>query len=183
MKTAISIMVCALLLSFGLSIGEAQITREEGIKSIARVLDGQTDDFTFKSVGDELLLADIDGTFYQTNGPGEHEEESNPIEEPACEGGPAKYCLQVLNNTGEIICWATKPRMPGWQRDPALACVLPQTSIKEEYTLRVSLGDEQCGDNLYPFPDLTQVNFYLLNFSLRKLGKEGPLETAAGKKK
>jgi hypothetical protein len=186
MKTFLGIVVFFISVICVFNTSEAQITREEGIKSIARVLDGQTDDFTFKSSGNELLLADVDGTFYQSQGAGEHEEENIVPEPTPCEdGGPAKYCLQVLNSTtGEIICWATKPKQPGWQRDPALGCVLPTTLVKEEYKLRVSLADEACGDHVYPFPDAAQVNFYLLNYSLRKLAQEGPLDAAAaGKKK
>jgi hypothetical protein len=179
----IPVLVFAFLSLVMVNFGLAQITREEGTKSFARVLDGSTDDFTFKSAGEELLLVDIDGAFYQSSGAGEHEEELVGVPNPCDEGGPAKYCLQVLNSSGEIICWATKPRMPGWQRDPALGCVLPTTVMKEEYTLRVTLADEACGDTVYPFPDAAQINFYLLNFSLRKLAKEGSLEAAASSKK
>lgn len=54
--------------------------------------------------------------------------------------GPNDLCLQVVDETGEKICWAGRPIRPGWQRDPRLACHLEQEG---EYFLRVFRG--KCG--------------------------------------
>jgi hypothetical protein len=54
--------------------------------------------------------------------------------------GPNDLCLQVVDSSGEKVCWAGRPIRPGWQRDPRLACYLEQGG---NYELRVFRG--KCG--------------------------------------
>jgi hypothetical protein len=54
--------------------------------------------------------------------------------------GPNDLCLQVVDSSGAKVCWAGRPKRPGWQRDPRLACHLEQGG---DYFLRVFRG--KCG--------------------------------------
>lgn len=172
----------------------AQVDREDGVKSVARVLDGPAgaffDDFTFRSNHPQILFATIDGDLYQSAGRPAHEE-SNAIDQGGgCdeEGGPGGFCLQVLDANQNIICWADRPMRPGWQRDPRLACPLfPVGPAGERYTLRVSLrgeGEDPCGPGpagigLYPEPGPDEPEHpYLLDVSLRDIAPEGDLKPA-----
>ena len=81
-------------------------------------------------------------------------------------GDTADMCLQVINPDGQKICWAGRPSRPGWQRDPKLACPLPEGFEGEDFTLRVFKG--QCGnDNMDEVmePGETPV-VYLLNLNI-----------------
>lgn len=178
---------------------QAQVVREEGVKTIAGVLGGLEadayDDFTFDSAGDEVLVVSVDRAVYQP--PGGEADEDGAAAEPGggcggsggdcggddggCggEGGPVGLCLQVLDAGWRVLCWATRPTQPGWQRDPRLICSLPAVHGKpERYTVRVALGDELCSDLLYPDPEGDEPVPYLLSVSLRQVAPEGPLSRA-----
>lgn len=178
----------------------AQVVREEGAASIARVLDqspvstGQSelvDDFVLSSRGDQILFATLDATIYQSAGRGEEEHDGPESPAPAAEDGGScadegqtGFCLQVLDEAGDVLCWAERPRNPGWQRDPRLACVLPaERGRLRDYVLRVSLRDEDCGDLAYPYtaaePGEPEPSLhYLLNVSLRDIALEGRIHPA-----
>jgi len=66
-------------------------------------------------------------------------------------GGGGDLCLQVLDSDGNKLCWAGRPDRPGWQRDPRLACPIPEDYEKRVFTLRVFRG--KCGN-----PDMTAVS-------------------------
>lgn len=165
----------------------AQVVRESGVETVAGVLDdGETyDELSFSSSGGEILFASVDSQIYLTGSQDHHEEPapSAAAEEPGggCgedEGGPGRLCLQVVDSRLEVICWGTRPRMPGWQRDPRLVCVLPETDRPETYLLRVTWEDETCDDLAYPQPQAGLMVPYLLNVSLRRIAPEGALAPA-----
>lgn len=193
MKTRISILLIASVCLIG-QAAWAQVDREDGVKSVARVLDGPAgaffDDFTFRSNHPQILFATIDGDLYQTTGRGAHEESPGAEQGEECsdEGGPGGFCLQVLDASQNIICWADRPMRPGWQRDPRLACPLyPVNRAGERYTLRVSLrgeGENPCGPGpggagKYPDPGADEPEHpYLLDMSLRDIAPEGNIKPA-----
>lgn len=180
------VVVLGLLLA---APNSAQVVRETDVSSIGALLTGSYDDYTFKSSGGEILFADIDRAIYQIQGRGahDHEEEAEPHEpggeEGGCsDGGPSLLCLQVLNEFDELLCWADRPRNPGWQTDPRLACPIEAMGRSEKtYTLRVSMrseGENTCGDKVYPAPPAQGSIAYLLNVSLRRAAQDGSLTTA-----
>lgn len=167
----------------------AQVVREGDVSSVAGVLGGLEakayDDFAFTSGGGEVLFATVDLWIYQTMG-ATHEEH---LLEAAAEGeegggcgedeGGVGTCLQVLDEIDQVVCWATRPRMPGWQRDPRLVCVLPEVHGQPAaYRLRMALADEDCSDLVYPVPEAGDDVPYLLNVSLRRVAPSGPLAPA-----
>jgi hypothetical protein len=173
----------------------AEVVREDGVKSIAGVLiygSQETAEWTFKSAGGEILIADLDAEIYRTKA--EHEpavsadtggdcggeegggsgEEGGGCgdeggEEGGCggEGGPGLFYIEVWSGT-ERLCRADKPAPPpGWMRDPRMACVLPPTGSPVTYIVVVGLkehGEESEAGLLYPF---------LLNVSLRRIAPTG----------
>lgn len=168
----------------------AQVVRESDASSVAGVLGGSEaktyDEFTFISNGDEILYATVDAAIYQTQGATSHEAPGEelpamPGEEPGgCEDEEAVgLCLQVLDAYDEVVCWATRPRNPGWQRDPRLICLLPAVRGKPaSYRLRLALADDDCSDLLYPVPATGDNVPYLLNVSLRRVAGSGGLAPA-----
>ena len=168
----------------------AQVVREGGVESVAGSLGdaGEPyDEYTFKSAGGEILFASVDALVYVSGeeaGHGEEDVSAAAEEEPGggCgeEGGPARICLQVVDEQGQVLCWATRPKSPGWQRDPRLACALPGdgNGRPADYGLRVTLADESCGDTLYPVPGTGEPLPYLLNVSLRRVAPVGALAPA-----
>jgi len=96
-------------------------------------------------------------------------------------GGAGDFCLQVWNPVeGKKLCWAGRPERPGWQRDPRLACHIPEMAMAEEqdFTLRVFRG--QCGS-----PDMNSVTIeagtsiaYLLEVKLLNIAQDGSLKDA-----
>jgi len=190
MSTRIAFLLVVALALLPAIPGSAQVVRETDVSSVGAVLSGAYDDYTFKSGGGEILFADIDRAIYQIQGRGvhDHEEEAEPhepggAEEGGCsDGGPSLLCLQLLNEFGELLCWADRPRNPGWQTDPRLAC--PIESIgrgQATFTLRVSMrseGENTCGDLVYPAPPAEGSIVYLLNVSLRRATQDGSLSTA-----
>lgn len=176
----------------------AQVVREADTASLARVLDGDYDEFTFVNSSEAILFADLDAEIFQMQGrqtDDHHNEGLTPLineaaaEEPGgCsdEGGPGGFCLQVFDAYGELLCWADRPMRPGWQRDPRLACPL-FSARPEVLTLRVSArgdGENPCASvEDYPLADDLPMErrIYLLNVSLRSLAPTGPLLRAIGR--
>jgi hypothetical protein len=85
------------------------------------------------------------------------------------DAGAPGFRLEVLTVAGQIICAAGRPKRPGWDRDPRLACHIP---TEGEYILRVShtVQGEQT-EAVGPF-------LYLLNATLRGVATAGPLAPA-----
>ena len=93
-------------------------------------------------------------------------------------GGAGDFCLQVLDPAGVKLCWAGRPDRPGWQRDPRLACPIPEGFEEREFTLRVFRG--QCGN-----PDMSVVTIeagssvaYRLEVQLLNNARAGSLQAA-----
>jgi len=167
------------------------VIREDGVKSVAGTLGGIEGraymEYSFSSAGDEILFASIDAMTYQNAGRNAEEHASGLItpmagagDEGACEDESGdQLCLQLVDATGEVLCWAERPKNPGWQRDPRLVCILPTVRSKPEpYFLRVALADQSCADLVYPEAPQDRLIPYLLNVSLRRIAPEGPLATA-----
>lgn len=167
----------------------AQVVRESDVSSVAGVLAGPEaklyDDFAFTSNGAEILYATVDAAIYQMRG-SDHEEHGvlpGAVQDDhggGCgEGGGVGTCLQLLDASDEVLCWATRPRSPGWQRDPRLVCLLPVILGRPaEYRLRVALSDDDCSDLLYPLPESLEDVPYVLNVSLRRVARPGGLAQA-----
>jgi hypothetical protein len=93
-------------------------------------------------------------------------------------GGAGDMCLQVLDPAGQKICWAGRPERPGWQRDPRLACHIPEGYEKGEFTLRVFRG--QCGNasmSAVTIDPETPIA-YLLEVQLLDIAQSGDLKEA-----
>jgi hypothetical protein len=183
-----------------------QVVRETDTKTLAGLLDSAwnpADSFTFFSQGDEILFADVDAELFQVKGRrgGSHEDDEgdcggHTTDALAAEaddghdhddsGGPGGLCLQVLDASGTMLCWADRPARPGWMRDPAIACPLPKTRGNATYTLRVSLKAGGCGPGGHGGHDTAvvaaavegTVTPYLLNWSLRGIATDGRLQAS-----
>jgi hypothetical protein len=144
---------------------QAQVVREDGVKSIAGVvsLAASSAAWTFKSSGGEILFATLDADIYKESVEHEHATAAAAAAENEEEGGPGMFRLVVLDQSGNPVCTARRPTPPpGWQRDPRMACVL---SSAQTYSVRVELvAGERVTAKPYPF---------LLNLSLRKIAKSG----------
>jgi hypothetical protein len=164
---------------------------------LTRVLDGTHDGYTFSSNGNQVLLLDLDATVYQMHGRGKtHDDDHDHVDadsatvedghtEGGCGGGSGmvNFCLQVVDQIEEILCWADRPVSPGWQRDPQMACILPKGQ-KQLYTVKVFLkgeGENSCGSN----PDIGFAEadaygmgkrFYVLKIRLQDLAEEGKIQ-------
>lgn len=144
---------------------QAQVVREDGVKSIAGVVaraEGGAE-WTFRSAGGEILFASIDGDIYKAAVEHDHTLSAAAGEGEEEEGGPGLFLLQVLDPAGKVVCAARRPAPPpGWQRDPRMACVL---TTAQSYRVRVELVEgEHVTAESYPF---------LLNLSLRKIARSG----------
>ncbi len=200
MKKTLLIFGAAATLAIALASPVAgQVVREVDAKTIAGVL-GQagdaSDDFSFLSAGNEILIVSVDSQVYDKRG-GDHPEEVQiaPAEEGGCDGGsgeegggcdseegdgcddgdmgPGGLCLQLLDSKGTILHAVGRPRLPGWQRDPRMIVFLAETNQQQTYTIRIALADEACGDLQYPVATGASIRPYLLNVSLRKAAPEG----------
>ena len=175
MKTA-KMLLSALILAgaCGPPAAQAQVVREDGVKSIAGVLyttPGQPmqAEWTFKSNGGQILFATLDADIYRVFS----EHEGHTAVAPAAaagsagsedEGGPGLFKLKVLDSYGlQVLCSASRPAPPpGWMRDARLACVM---NAPGTYRLRVELN---------PASELVQSSYpFLLNLSLRKIAPTG----------
>lgn len=164
----------ALMAAFaGPAVG--QVVREDGVKSIAGVLDPDAAyaEWKFLSAGEEVVFASLDADIYRIQT--EHEsaaafaDEGCGDEDGGCgdDAGPGLFRLTVLDAAGNALCSASRPAPPpGWQRDPRLACPLPATRSPQQYWLRVdlSLVEDEVMQESYPF---------LLNVSIRRIAPSG----------
>jgi hypothetical protein len=196
--------------------GPAEEARSAG--TIAGLLAGSVDDFTFTSDGGEMIFAVLDYAVYQKEGRGTgHEGGETPAagvaaaqggdctkssgcsskaapraagatakgsggEDGGCGGetggGPPGMCMQVLDRSGQVICWADRAKSPGWMRDPKLACPL---ELAGGYTLRIfrrGTGGNPCGPGAaYPEP-AGAGRPYLLTVAKKKIPATGSLSAA-----
>lgn len=149
------------------------------------------DDYTLRASGGSVIFATALSNFYQTSGrrPGEdeHGEESlvttsaGGDEDEGEDHGKQLLCLQLLDESGAVLCFAERPSQPGWQRDPRLACPIDgDPAVTANYVLRVSYADTDCGDRNYPAAPVTKdggpvATPYQLDGSLQGVSGDGPL--------
>ncbi|MDH3792450.1 MAG: hypothetical protein OEU09_08295 [Rhodospirillales bacterium] len=194
-------LAAAICLS-ALTVGAAQAgpIRNNGPITVAGVL-GHTassasdlegfDDYILVAAGNRILFAELRAAIYQSRGKGhgDHEEPSHSVaaSEGGCddESGPGGTCLQLLDAHENVLCWAERPKHPGWWGgDPHLACVLDYPKGRpRRLTLRVSLADEDCSDLVYPLVPLTDGEEpfalpYLLSVHSKAIASEGPVPGA-----
>jgi hypothetical protein len=209
----LSVVICAFLVA-----GQAQVVREEGTISIAGLLESTSDwdEFWFETKGGEIIFASIDSSIYQSQGRGAAldsgcGEESTTATTPGTtleggcshdssggcsgEGGHLHIKLELFYFNSRLggyvkLCHAGRPVSPGWQRDPRLICVIPETDDDVEYVLKVKVGgmggEETAvtGSSITSEPPIATEIPYLLNVSLRKVADSGKkLEEAAGQSK
>jgi len=161
----------------------------------AHILSGEYDDYMFQSAGNQVLIATLVAQDFQSKGrmgeEHDHAEDSfaadylndsSDTESLGCSGGPGGFCLQVLNDQDEVICWAGRPATPGWKRDPNLACPIPETRNQpEDFTLRVFLrahGEFACSrSDGYPDAENEDLakRIYQLNTNLIAISEPGKL--------
>ena len=178
-------IVTGLVICLLATVAPAQFTRESGVGSIAGTLQkavDEQDDFEFSSRGNQVLFADLDADVFlnETEDAGGETGCSDSSEGCAtpdegeegsgCEdGGPGRFALEVLDVDQTVLCSATRPTRPGWERDPRLACLLTDAGY---YILRVKLSG--MGGN-HAAEDLAGKVFpYLLNVSLRERAPDLP---------
>lgn len=155
--------------------------------SRAGVLGGSNayDDYSFRAAGGSVVFATAASNFYQTSGRRAGEEEPDKTEAASAaeeeDHGKQLLCLQVLDVAGAVLCWAERPSQPGWQRDPRLACPISGASTTiDNYILRVSYADTDCGDASYPPAPQDKSGGpvstpYLLDGSVHGVSDDGPL--------
>lgn len=160
----------------------AQVVREGETSTIAGLLGGAYGSeamWSFRSGGGEIVFASLGAELYAVNDEhdGHGEEAPAPLadEGGGCGGedGEARFCLQVVDAGGTPICTAGRPTgAPGWQRDPRLACAMPDGSPSSVYWLRVALLAEggACGD---PGVVLAEPRAFVLDISLRGVARSG----------
>jgi len=159
----------------------AQVVREDGVKSIAGVLFSDASlgpivaEWSFKSAGGEIVFASLDADIYRKPMGGHEEPHVTTAAADTgggCsgeDGGPGMFKLSVVKAYGDLatLCEARRATPPpGWQRDPRIACVLPAMRSPSAYKVRVEfMGAEgETAAPSYPF---------LLNLSLRKVAPSG----------
>jgi hypothetical protein len=156
-------------------VAQAQVVREDGVKSIAGVFytaagNPTQAEWTFRSTGGQILFASLDADIYRESSEhGDGETVVAAAEGGGCsdeEGGPGLFKLKVFDAYGtEPICSASRPAPPpGWMRDARLACEITSPGT---YRLQVKFTPPDDGEQLqnsYPF---------LLNISLRKIAPTG----------
>jgi hypothetical protein len=158
----------------------AQLVREDGTSSIAGLLGGAYGSeamWSFRSGGREILFASLDAEVYAVNDDHGHVPAAGG--EGECGEGSARFCLQVLDQRGDAICTAGRPTgAPGWQRDPRMACPIPDSSFSNVYWIRVALLSDEgtCGDPSVVLPDPVPL---LLDVSLRGVAFHGSQVVAA----
>lgn len=172
------------------------IGRNGGIFTVAGVLGHSAsgasdlegfDDYVFVAAGNRILFAELKAAIYQSQGSGhgdhdEHMDAAAAGEDGCGGGGRGRTCLQLLDAQENVLCWAERPKHPGWWGgDPHLACVLDYPRGRpKRLTLRVSLADEDCSDLVYPLVPLTHDDGpfalpYLLSVQSKAIAFEGPV--------
>ena len=163
-------------------VTSAQVVREGGISTLAGMLGGAYESqamWSFKSGGGEIVFASLGAELYQVND--EHDGHGEAMVSPAAEegggcggeDGMARFCLQVVDAKGTPVCTAGRPTgAPGWQRDPRLACAIPDGSPSSTYWLRVALRSPEgaCGE---PGVTVATAVPFVLDVSLRPIAKSG----------
>ncbi|MBW2519764.1 MAG: hypothetical protein JRD88_05350 [Deltaproteobacteria bacterium] len=164
--------------------GQAQFTTDAGSASIAGVLKKPSDvqdNYEFSSKGNQVIFVDLDADVYINRVPHDSHESDLPTvdehssgcsdshdsteEEGGCSGGGnGRFVLQILKYDGTTICEASKPKRPGWDTDPRLACFLEYPG---DYILRVTFSGP--GNHADESTESPQIYPYLLNVSLRDL--------------
>lgn len=145
------------------------------------------DDYSLRAAGGSVIFATAASNFYQTSGrrPGEEDhgegESSAATSADGEDHGRELLCLQLLDESGAVLCFAERPSQPGWQRDPRLACPIGgDPAVTANYALRVSYADTNCGDGTYPAPPVKDDGAvvstpYQLEGSLQGVPGDGPL--------
>jgi hypothetical protein len=134
--------------------------------------------WSFKSGGGEVVFASLSAELYQVNDEHDgHGEAMAPAAEEGggCggEGGMARFCVQVVDGKGTPVCTAGRPTgTPGWQRDPRLACAIPNGSPSSTYWLRVAVLSHEgtCGE---PGAAINREIPFVLDVSLRPIARSG----------
>jgi len=165
-----TVLKLTLLACMVLALAMASPARAGDDNTIAGILSGNPvcNVYSFDTSGGQILFAEAGAELYQSKGrSGESgggcedgsgsTTETCSVSEGSCTdggsggssggcgcgdstAGPNDLCLQVVDSLGAKVCWAGRPKRPGWQRDPRLACHLEQGG---EYFLRVFRG--KCG--------------------------------------
>lgn len=101
-----------------------------------------------------FLFAELEGDVFQSNGRGtggheeaEGKEAGGSGEGCAGEGGPGNFRLELFEEGAtQPLCFAERPKYPGWMRDPRLACAIGASDKeRRSYTLRVSFAGQGAG--------------------------------------
>lgn len=181
LKLGVVLLSVSIMGSFAAPRPSAQVVRESGATSIAGSLGGGAPTsawWTFKSSGDEILFASLDADIYATRSE-HHEGETAAVEAEeggGCEdAGPSRFCLQVLDSYGVVLCQSVRPAPPpGWQRDPRMACLIPPNRVPLTYTVRVSLATAEggCLSDAGGLP-VAEARSFLLDLSLRRIAASG----------
>lgn len=182
LQRVLRMLVFLIVLSVIPFTAQSQMTRESGVSTIAGSLQKTVDDFDdylVEARGEQVLVVDLDaGAFINKSShsgeePG-HDSVTTSVaadetshEEGGC-GGPGGFTLEVLNADLDVVCTAEKPKSPGWEADPRMACLL---SERGDYILRVRFATLGGHDEPQGSP---KVHPYLLNVSLRELAPDGP---------
>ncbi|HET8725439.1 MAG TPA: hypothetical protein VFM53_14675 [Anaeromyxobacteraceae bacterium] len=93
-------------------------------------------------------------------------------------GGPPGMCMQILDRSGQVVCWADRAMAPGWMRDPKLACPL---ELAGGYTLRIfkrGTGGNPCGPGANYLKPEAAGRPYLLTVAKKKISSPGSLSAA-----
>lgn len=171
--------VMPLLVALGCVVsmtGQAQVVREDNVKSIAGVLYNEVGlqrsvEWLFSSSGGEIMFASLDADIYRKFS--EHGETTVTAATETgggCsgeDGGPGLFRLTLLDQYDQVICSASRPAPPpGWMRDPRFACLLPVATRPVLYKIRIELANStgEMVQTSYPF---------LLNISMRKVVASG----------
>ena len=150
------------------------------------------DDYVFVAAGNRILFAELKAAIYQSHGSGrgDHDEHMEAAAAAAAAGGGCggggrgRTCLQLLDAQENVLCWAERPKHPGWWGgDPHLACILDYPKDRpKRLTLRVSMADEDCSDLVYPLLPLPLTHDdrpfalpYLLSVQSKAIASEGPV--------
>ena len=166
---------------------DAQVVREDGVSSLAGLLTSADteDEYKFRAAAGDIMFVDVDADVYEMVGRSDDHHEmaaaapdGGDDHDDGC-GGPGGLILEVVDEAGDVICWADRPARPGWQRDAALHCLFAADGF---YWLRVALSEHDPHEHaaaLTPSEPLADgLVPYLVNVSLRAEAPEGLLTRA-----